>query len=406
MLEVTFSNQEEGEKYVELLLKALVKVTSDARVTKYVLTKMEEILSGPDLVKRSKYFLDSSGKVDCSPFLSLLRGLKAENSDENYIGRTAGLVLASLLSVQRGELENMIALLAELLGYINVKDRRSNQKDARLPIAIQILAVSLRKDAARAMFARHGGVGLLIKLLRMQGNDASAQLLYDLVFCLWTLSLCEDVLPDFLSEGAIPILVEQVTALPREKVVRVAIATLRTLAAPSATQTTTQQGFVQEMMRAGLTKTLRHLRARNWADDDIAVDVEHLYNKLMSDYHELSTFEMYQQEVRSGQLKWGLCHTEKFWRNNVRSMEADDFALLKQLGELLGSADEEVVSIACYDIGEFVRFYPNGKSLVNQSQFNLKTKIMALIESPNTNVQRQALQAVSKIMVQKWEFVK
>ena len=44
---------------------------------------------------------------------------------------------------------------------------------------------------------------------------------------------------------------------------------------------------------------------------------------------QLSTFERYATEVSSGQLKWGLVHTEKFWRENARSVEANDFALLK-----------------------------------------------------------------------------
>lgn len=34
-----------------------------------------------------------------------------------------------------------------------------------------------------------------------------------------------------------------------------------------------------------------------------------------------------------------------------------------QLIELLKSEDKSVVSIACYDLGEFVRFYPSGKTI-------------------------------------------
>ncbi|CAM9407999.1 unnamed protein product [Ectocarpus sp. 13 AM-2016] len=66
----------------------------------------------------------------------------------------------------------------------------------------------------------------------------------------------------------------------------------------------------------------------------------------------------------SGQLKWGPVHTEKFWREQARKFEADEFFILKQLIELLKSEDKSVVSIACYDLGEFVRFYPSGKTIV------------------------------------------
>lgn len=69
-------------------------------------------------------------------------------------------------------------------------------------------------------------------------------------------------------------------------------------------------------------------------------------------------------QVMSGQLKWGVVHTEKFWREHAREVDADEFFILKQLIELLKSEDKSVVSIACYDLGEFVRFYPSGKTIV------------------------------------------
>lgn len=37
-----------------------------------------------------------------------------------------------------------------------------------------------------------------------------AQLLYELCFCLWSVSLCDEAKQDFLSCGAVPILAQQV----------------------------------------------------------------------------------------------------------------------------------------------------------------------------------------------------
>ena len=64
----------------------------------------------------------------------------------------------------------------------------------------------------------------------------------------------------------------------------------------------------------------------------------------------------------------------------------------------------QVVAVACYDLGEFVRFYPNGKSLVKN--LGGKDMVMKLIEHDNLEVQREALQCMSKIMVNQWEFVR
>ena len=97
-------------------------------------------------------------------------------------------------------------------------------------------------------------------------------------------------------------------------------------------------------------------------------------------------------------------HSEKFWRENARALEAEDFGLLKRLIALLRAGDAEVVSIACYDIGEWVRFYPSGKAVVKA--LGAKDVVMELIEHADPDVTRHALQCVSKIMVTNWEFVR
>lgn len=73
-------------------------------------------------------------------------------------------------------------------------------------------------------------------------------------------------------------------------------------------------------------------------------------------------------------------------------------------GRVASSNDEDVCAIACYDIGEFVRHYPNGRAIAKR--LGAKELVMALIEHENVELQRQALQCVSKIMVQNWEYVK
>jgi len=62
------------------------------------------------------------------------------------------------------------------------------------------------------------------------------------------------------------------------------------------------------------------------------------------------------------------------------------------------------VAVACFDLGEFVRFYPGGKSLLRS--YGAKDRVMQLIEHDNLEVQREALQCMSKIMVDQWEFMR
>jgi V-type H+-transporting ATPase subunit H len=68
------------------------------------------------------------------------------------------------------------------------------------------------------------------------------------------------------------------------------------------------------------------------------------------------------------------------------------------------SHDEDVASVACFDIGEFVRHYPNGKMIAKQ--LGAKDAIMKLIEHENIELQRNALNSVSKMLVQNWEAVR
>lgn len=134
----------------------------------------------------------------------------------------------------------------------------------------------------------------------------------------------------------------------------------------------------------------------------IVVDIKVLNKLLHENYKELSRWDIYEHEVSSGNLEWGVLHSEKFFRENCRKLEGSDgnFHLLKRLIALAASDDEDIATIACYDIGEFVRHYPNGRSIAKR--LGAKDTIMKLIEHENADLQRHALQAVSKMMVQNW----
>ncbi len=59
---------------------------------------------------------------------------------------------------------------------------------------------------------------------------------------------------------------------------------------------------------------------------------------------EITTFESYSQEVLSGQLKWGILHTERFWRETAKEMDTDDFFIVKRLIEVGLMADNSLIN--------------------------------------------------------------
>jgi V-type H+-transporting ATPase subunit H len=164
--------------------------------------------------------------------------------------------------------------------------------------------------------------------------------------------------------------------------------------------------FMTEMLACRLLKSVTYLEDRQFTDPDIVADIKALHKLLADNYKEMSRWEVYKAEVESGNLQWGSTHTEAFFKENARMMEGKDadFKLLKVLIALLSSQDDEIAAIACHDIGEFVRFYPNGRAIAKR--LGAKELVMPLIEHENVELQRHALQCVSKMMVQNWEYVK
>lgn len=117
----------------------------------------------------------------------------------------------------------------------------------------------------------------------------------------------------------------------------------------------------------------------------------------------MTTWDVYKSEVESAHLQWGVVHSEKFFKENVRRMEGADgkFSIIKMLVRLTNEGDDEVAAIACFDIGEFVRHYPGGRTIAKR--LGARESVMKLIEHDNQELQRQALLCISKMLVQNWQ---
>ena len=270
-------------------------------------------------------------------------------------------------------------------------------------IAAPALSMVARNGTARKMILASGGVANVVNILNRVGVNGNAQQIYELCFMLWTMSLgCENQdVPAFLSAGAIRILYDLLASAPSRKVVRMAMAGLANLAH------TENADVLTEMLTAGLDRhldTLIQTNSHKQANDpEFEIDVKFLHDILARNYRDLSTFDKWASEVQSGSLRWGIVHTDKFWRENAKLVEQDEFKYLKMLIALLESNDATIVAIALYDLGEFTRFYPNGRVVASR----LKGKDIALqmISHPDPNIQTQALQCISKIMVTNWDFL-
>lgn len=78
---------------------------------------------------------------------------------------------------------------------------------------------------------------------------------------------------------------------------------------------------------------------------------------------------------------------------------------------MLTSKETQNQAIACYDLGEFCRFYPRGKTYISLyfrilESFQLKDLIMEKARySADKAVREQALLALQKLMIQNWQSI-
>lgn len=313
----------------------------------------------------------------------------------------------------------MMEALQALVSWI--ASRLQSSTATSLALVTPALSVLIAAPETRSLFDQAGGIGYLVRHLRVRQtgpkkNSASVQHLYELCFCLWIMTYecndSEEMRSHFHRDQAVAALVDLVATAPREKVVRVALSSLRNLATCTSEELPNSDAkavsgstFLGEMIGCGLIKSLDLMKDRQWTDPDIVEDLELLHKMLHENYHDMTRWDVYKSEVESGHLQWGIVHTEKFFKENAKMMEGKDgtFGIVKVLISLAASSDidEEVAAIACYDIGEFVRNYPNGRAIVKR--LGAKEIIMRLIEHENPELQRHALQCVSKILVNNWQ---
>lgn len=446
------STSGEVSKITEPLTEEQALDTLDADplgvVTHYAITKLYDIISmllgGTGVTISTVFYVGKEG-ILVDQWKALLRILNKGGKGDAYSQSGAALCLAQILltacpsqkhvakdgKIRPTSYASAVEPLEALTAWI-VSQLRSTSVGLAIPAMTALMGCT----ESRLLFAASGGIKYLARHLKTggkkasttkaadkkkipAGSSASVQQLYELTFCLWTMTYelngSASVRADFAKDGmAVAALVDLVSMAPREKVVRVALAALRNLAActaqvnPGPTGTPKIDGvvFLSEMIACGLMKAIEHLKDRQWTDPDIIDDIQVIHKLLVENYKEMSRWEVYKNEVESGHLQWGTVHTEPFFKENARMMEGSDgdFKLLKVLIALLSSKDDDVAAIACYDIGEFVRHYPNGRAIAKR--LGAKELVMPLIEHENPELQRHALQCVSKIMVQNWEFVR
>lgn len=135
------------------------------------------------------------------------------------------------------------------------------------------------------------------------------------------------------------------------------------------------------------------LQNRHWVDEDINKLLEKLFEYFDENQKVFSSIEKLKNQVNRGQLRWGPCHTEQFWQENCALFDrADNLAMMKKLvNDCLLSKNDKSRAVACFDLGEFSRFVPNGKLFLERN--GIKQKMADIMQDPKSSseVKKEAI---------------
>lgn len=266
------------------------------------------------------------------------------------------------------------------------------------------------------IFAEQDGVRAIANLLNKETQNA--QLLYLVGFNIWLLSYQKPIAAKLKEFGVIKKLVSVVKVNVMEKVIRISFSILRNFLDHQS------DAFNEEMIGHGLPAVLDTLSKRKFKDPDIFTDMARLQEVLTETIRNMSTFEKYSVEVTSGSLSWtNPAHrSEIFWRENINQFDTKNYALVQSLikwaevqsvpsisssASATGASDrdreETAREVACFDLGEFARFHPDGKKII--MKLRGKEVLMKNLTDKSPKVSKAALLATQKLMVANWEYL-
>lgn len=264
----------------------------------------------------------------------------------------------------------------------------------------------LQNNEYRLAFLEEHGCIEAVRILLVP--DASIQVQYQAALCFWVMTF-NKVVVERLEESTHHV-VENISAVlkqaKKEKIVRVCFSVLRNLI-ENAEERSTSLAHAESMVSFKLLPFVTNVvNTKPYADEDLQADAEVILNKLTDCHEHMSTFDEYSSELKTGHLEWSPVHkSERFWRENAARLNDNKHALIKILvGLLQSSTDPTVLAVAAHDIGEYVRYYPRGKDVIEK--WGGKALIMKNLQHDDAVVRYESLIAVQKLMTHNWYVLK
>ncbi|KAJ7361731.1 V-type proton ATPase subunit H [Desmophyllum pertusum] len=383
--------EQKGDQFAKSCLSLLARLSRDQTI-RYILVLIDDVLTEDK--SRVSIFHEFGKRANINVWTSFLKLL---NRQDQFIVHQTAIIIAKLASWGKVPLPDND--LNYFLSWVK-NGLAASGNDYQHSVA-QCLQLMLRHHAYRQAYFKVDGIQSVVSALL--APNIGFQLQYQLSFVLWLMSFDPRIAQRMTGNSAvIRALADILRESGKEKVTRIIIAALRNLLEKPEEK---KNEAALSMVQCKLLPVLSVLNGKTWVDEDIKDDVEVVYEKLNERVQDLSTFDEYAAEVRSGGLEWSPVHkSEKFWRENAQRLNEKNYELLKILTKLLEkSADPTILAVAAHDTGEYVRHYPRGKHVLEN--LGCKVMVMKMMTHNDPNVRKEALLAVQKLMVHNWEYL-
>lgn len=353
---------------------------------------------GNVVVSCESIYNESGGKL---PFGYLLKALTdPKNETLNYFIVSKVLVLITFLVANMEEIntddrDKIFLWIAEAL--------ENNTNNRIKLIVMTCLSVLVKKNSLRTYFEEHRRIVKHLTKNVEYKDDTIEQIMYQTLNTLWILTYNKKVRQKLTKRKMVINLCQILHKVTKPKILRLSLSLLRNIL---------HEGDNGEVMiGSGIIDTFSILNGRKeqFGDEDMIEDLSYLEESLIPIMDKMSSFDRFKHEILSGKLDpTAPSHkSERFWRENFARFEENSYEVLKKLKEIIDNPDKaedpRKLALACWDIGEFVRFHPRGKAIIEQ--IDCKVPIMKLLNHESEKVKGEALLALQKVMVTNWEYL-
>ena len=388
-IKAIFDDEESSISVANSFIKVL-ELRNPEQLT-YILLLLSTILRNDD--RRGKIFLKLSEKTNKSIISSFSRVWLRDDISLFCRGKSAicaSIILRWTLNKEI-DIKNYKSLCSFILQQFN------NSKNDQLISPLLALKGCIRNEYFQEIFFNENGIDKLSNIIFE--NDNHRQVIYLTIYNLWILTFDGNnkykkvlLLNGQLIDKLVKFIKEKKNST---KITRITLALFENLI--------NFENFNEMVVLFGLFPILENMENQEQKidDDELKLSIKNLLNNLEKSVKILSSFERYEQEIKTNKLLWGPTHNESFWKKYCNKLEDDNYKLIRNLINLLDSNDPETVAVACYDIGEWSRFYPDAKSVIEK--LNGKYKLMKLIDHFDNDVKQNALNAVQKVLVKNYK---